>query len=384
MAKLLFFHSEDWAFCQHFLPMARAAQAAGYEVAVAVRVRGHADRLAAAGCRVISLEAERRSLSADELGRSFARMRRIVREERPDVVHCIALRPVVLGGLAARLAGVRRLVLASTGLGHLWIENGPAVRLARPLARFVIGQVLRGRGTRYLFENPEDPRAFGLDPAGADVTIVGGAGVDPAQFPASPEPPPPPVRVAVVARMLLLKGIAETVEAARRARAQGAAVELHLYGAPDPSNRRSYSEEQLRRWAVEPGIVWHGASDDVARVWRENHIAMLLSYREGLPKALVEAAAAGRPIIASDVTGCREVVRDGVEGLLVPRGDIDAAARALVRLAGDADLRARLGAAANARFRERFTEEAVIRTMTALYAELRKMDGVPAVKPSVL
>src|SRR5262249_22419466 len=162
---------------------------------------------------------------------------------------------------------------------------------------------------------------------------------------------------AVVARMLLLKGIAETVEAVRGARAQSAPGELHLYGAPHPSNPRSYSEDQLRRWAAEPRIVWHGAIDHVARGWRGHHVAILLSYREGLPKALVEAAAAGRPIVTSDVTGCREVVRDGVEGLLVPLGDADAAVRALVRLAADAELRARLGAAANARFRERFTEE---------------------------
>jgi glycosyltransferase involved in cell wall biosynthesis len=373
MAKLLFFHSEDWAFCRHFLPMARAAQAAGFEVAVAVRVRQDADRLAAAGCRVIPLEAERRSLGPLEILRSFARMVRIVRAERPDIVHCIALRTVVLGGLAARLARVPRLVLAPTGLGHLWIENGPVERVVRPLARVVIGRVLRGRSTSYLFENSEDPREFGLDPAGADVTIVGGAGVDPAQVPVMLEPPAPPVKVAVVGRMLVPKGIAETVEAVRRARAQGAPIELNLYGEPDPSNRRSYSEAQLREWAAAPGIAWHGPTDDVARVWRENHVAMLLSYREGLPKTLVEAAAAGRPIVASDVTGCREVARDGVEGLLVPLGEVEAAAQALVRLAGDPALRARLGAAAHARFMEHFTEAAVIRTMTAFYAGIRRM-----------
>jgi glycosyltransferase involved in cell wall biosynthesis len=375
MPKLLYFHSEDWAFCQHFLPMARAAQAAGFEVAVAVRVRGHADRLAAAGCRVIPLEAERRSLSPFEIVRGFARMVRIVRAERPDVVHCIALRPVALGGLAARQGGARRLLLAPTGLGHLWIENGPVERLARVLARFLIGRVLRGAATRYLFENGDDPREFGLDPAGPNVTIVGGAGVDPSEFPASPEPPAPPVKIAVVARMLVAKGIAETVAAVRRARAQGAPIELNLYGAPDPSNRRSYSEDDLRQWSLDPGVAWHGPTDDVARVWRENHAAVLLSYREGLPKGLVEAAAAGRPIVATDVTGCREVVRDGVDGVLVPLGDVDAAARALARLAGDAPLRARMGAAAHARFCERFTEEAVMRTMTALYAGLRKQIG---------
>jgi glycosyltransferase involved in cell wall biosynthesis len=374
MPKLLFFHSEDWAFLRHFMPMARAAQAAGFEVAVAVRVRNDARRLEAAGCRVVPLEAERGSLGPLEILRSVARMVRIVKAERPDVVHCIALRTVVLGGLAARLAGAPRLVLAPTGLGHLWIENGPVERVGRPLVRFLIGRVLRGRSTRYLFENSEDPREFGLDPGGSDVTIVGGSGVDPAVVPHTPAPPAPPVKVAVIGRLLIPKGIAETVEAVRRARAQGAAIELNLYGEPDPSNRRSISEEQLRRWAAEPGIAWHGPIDDVARVWRENHVAILLSYREGLPKALVEAAAAGRLIVATDVTGCREVVRDGIEGVLVPRGDVDAAARALVRLAGDAALRVRLGAAAHARFMERFTDAAVLRTMTEFYAALRGMD----------
>src|SRR5262249_30367631 len=158
----------------------------------------------------------------------------------------------------------------------------------------------------------------------------------------------------------------------RRAGADGAAMQLNVYGGPDPSHRRNVSGDQLRRWATEPGIAWHGPTEDVARVWRENHVAMLLSYREGLPKALVEAAASGRPIVASDVTGCREVVRDGFEGLLVPLGGVDAAARALVRLAGDAALRARMGAAVHARFMESFTDAAVVRTMTALYAELRK------------
>jgi glycosyltransferase involved in cell wall biosynthesis len=372
MPKILFFHSEDWAFLRHFMPMARAAQAAGFEVAVAVRVRNDAHRLEAAGCRVVPLEAERGSLGPFEILRSIARMVRIVKAERPDVVHCIALRTVVLGGMAARLAGAPRVVLAPTGLGHLWIENGPLERMARPLVRLLIGRVLRGPATHYVFENSEDPREFGLDPAGANVTIVGGAGVDPPVVPLMPEPPAPPVKVAVIGRMLIPKGIAETVEAVRRARAQGAPIELNLYGEPDPSNRRSFSEEQLRRWAAEPGIAWHGPTEDVARVWRENHVAMLLSYREGLPKALVEAAAAGRPIIATDVTGCREVVRDGTEGFLVPRGDVDAAARALVRLAGDAGLRERMGAAAHARFQERFTEAAVIRTMTEFYAELCK------------
>jgi len=170
--------------------------------------------------------------------------------------------------------------------------------------------------------------------------------------------------------MLKSKGIAEAVAAVERARNLGAPVELSLCGKPDPRNPNSLTEDTLRSWSTVPGIRWHGHVPDVARVWQEHHIALLLSYREGLPRALVEAAAAGRPIVATDVVGCREVVRNGKEGLLVPLGDIEAAARALVKLAGDAGLRERMGRAANTRFHEAFTADAVARVVGALYRAL--------------
>ena len=199
--------------------------------------------------------------------------------------------------------------------------------------------------------------------------------MDPGEFQLSSEPPAPPVKVAVVARMVRTKGIAEAVAALRGARGQGAPVELHLFGPPDPSNRRSCTEAELRKWSAEPGIHWHGESDDIARVWREHHVAMLLSYREGLRRCLVEAAAVGRPIVASNVIGSRELVRDGVEGILVPPGDVRAAAASLARLAADPGLRGRLGAAAHRRFRERFTEEAVKGVLGALYQRILREWG---------
>jgi glycosyltransferase involved in cell wall biosynthesis len=202
------------------------------------------------------------------------------------------------------------------------------------------------------------------------VTLIGGAGVSATQFAPTTDPPVPPLRVAMVARMLRPKGIAEAVAAVQRARTLGADVVLDLYGTPDPSNRRSFSEAELQAWSAQPGVRWCGRTDDVVEVWRTHHVAVLLSYREGTPRSLVEAAAAGRPIITTDVPGCREVVRDGVEGILVPAGDSEQAAQALVRLAGDAGLRARMGAAARERFRGRFTEEAVGEAVSTLYAGL--------------
>jgi glycosyltransferase involved in cell wall biosynthesis len=370
MPKILYLVTEDWFFVSHFLPMAQAARDCGLQVAVATRVRADGERLKAEGFSVIAIESRRGSFSPFRSLRDFFQAFKIVRAERAEIVHCIALRPVVIGGLAAKLAGVGALVVAPTGLGHLWIERGIAVRVARTLVRAIVGTWLRGPRTHYLFENRDDPREFGLDPDGADVTIVGGAGVDPAKFPHSEEPPTPPLKVAVVARMIRPKGIVEAVDAVQRARAAGAPIELDLFGDPDPDNPRSIPQATLAQWSKQPGIAWHGHEVDVARVWREHHVAMLLSYREGLPRSLVEAAAAGRPIVATNVAGCREVVRDGQEGILVPCGDTEAAAGALTTLAADPDLRYRLGAAANARFHERLTADAVGQKVRNLYLSL--------------
>jgi glycosyltransferase involved in cell wall biosynthesis len=375
MSKILYFVAEDWAFVSHFRPMAQAAHACGLNVVIATRVNQHAEAITGAGYKLVPLASKRGSLNPLALVKSFAEMVRIIRTEQPTIVHCVSLPMMVLGGLAARATRRRQIVLAPTGLGYVWVERGPVAAIVRFIVRRVIGYLLRHPGTLCVFENAEDPREFGLDPAGPKVVLVGGAGVDPHAFQFGPEPPAPPVKVALLARMIRPKGIAEAVAAVRRARALGAAIELDLYGAPDPSNRTSYAEVDLQRWASEPGIHWQGATDDVARVHGAHHIAMLLSVREGLPKCLVEAAAAGRPIVATDVPGCREVVRQGREGYLVSPGDIDAAAHALLVLAGDQALRRRLGAAANARFHERFTIAAV----TAVFADLyRSLLAMPA------
>jgi glycosyltransferase involved in cell wall biosynthesis len=370
MPKILYFVTEDWFFASHFLPMARAARDAGFDIVVATRIDKDAQRILDEGMRLVSLGGDRRSLNLLAGARDIWGAFRIIKTEKPDIVHSIALRPAVLGGIAARFANVKGLVIAPTGLGQLWVDDQLWVRMVRSMIRSVLVFCLRRPRTKYLFENGEDVSEFGLKPCDPDVTIVGGAGVNQRDFPVVAEPPTPPIKVALVSRMIAAKGIAEAVEATRRARAL-VPIELHMFGKPDPSDRRSISEEELQRWAAEPGIFWHGRTDDVPAVWREHHIAIFLSYyREGLPRTLVEAAAAGRPIVTTDIAGCREVVRDGKEGFLVPPRDVEAAACALVKLAQDPELRTRLGAAANSRFRRRFSEEAVQEVVRELYQSL--------------
>jgi glycosyltransferase involved in cell wall biosynthesis len=235
-----------------------------------------------------------------------------------------------------------------------------------------------------LCENGDDPVALGLDPASEPrITIIGGAGVDPDEFPLLPLAKGRPLRIAVIARMLQIKGIAEAVEAIARARASGAEVALDLWGAPDPDNPRSVSVSQLEAWGRLDGVAWHGATRDVRGALASCDIVMLLSRGgDGLPRALVEAAASGRPIIATDAPGCRTAVTDGVTGILVPVGNAEAAARAILALARDPFLRAHMGRAARARFEERFTVGKVTAAVLAVYQELAAMPLLTAQPPA--
>jgi glycosyltransferase involved in cell wall biosynthesis len=370
MCKILYFVSEDWFFVSHFMSTAQTARGEGLEVIVATNLGLQRDRIASEGFRLVPFNVMRSSLGPVEFLRNLIDAISVIRRERPDIVHCISLRLAVAGGIAARFCGVERVVLAPTGLGYLWSGSGLHLAFLRVIVRWILGWWLKSSKSHYLFENEEDLREFGFHAADPTVTIVRGAGVDPAQFPSTPEPPAPPVKIAVVCRMIREKGIVDAVEAARRARALGAQVELHLIGAADRSARNPIPESVLRQWSLEPGIHWHEHVHDVASVWKEHHIAMLLSHREGVPRTLIEAAASRRAIVTTDAVGCREIVRDGEEGLVVPPGDTEAAAQAVVRLAGNAELRARLASGAHARFRQQFTSEAVQKEIRSVYRSM--------------
>lgn len=366
---LLYVVTEDWFFASHFLPMARTAVALGHNVAVATRVNRHRAPIEAAGVRVIPVDFDRGSNGLFTLRRQIAAMADLIRREQPRIVHCIALRSVIVGGFAAVRAKVPGRVHAITGLGHLWVSETPSARLGRRLVRWWIGR-LRRPGAVFLFENHEDPAALGLAADAADVTFVPGAGVDPAAFPALP-PPAGPLKAAMVGRMLWAKGADSAVEAIGQLSAKGVAVELDLWGEPDPDNPASIQEAQLRRWSERPGIHWRGRSDDIGAVWRETQIALAPSrYREGVPRAIVEAMASARPVVTTDVPGCREIVRDGVDGFVVAKDDVAALAEAIATLAADPALRQRMGASARQRFEEGYTEAVVTARITELYRAL--------------
>jgi glycosyltransferase involved in cell wall biosynthesis len=370
--KLLFVATEDWFFASHFLPMARAARELDFDVAVIARERHHRRVIEAAGARLIALEAERRSLDPRALYRQVVALKRLIAAEKPDLLHCIALKPIALAGLAGRLAGVERRIYALTGLGFLGARQGALAAVARLATGLWLRGAIDGPQVRFLFENPDDPVTLGLDPQDAGkVAIVGGAGVDPLLLMPEPMPATPPFKVALVARMLWSKGVDLAVEAVRLARAEGARVELTIHGAPDPSNPKAIPEATLKEWAARKGVTWAGPTRDIEGVWRRHHLCILPSRGgEGLPRTILEAAACGRAILTTDVPGCRSFVRDGQDGMVVPPDDAAALARALVVFAGAPALAERMGASARARLIDGHTERDVMDAVKALYRGL--------------
>jgi glycosyltransferase involved in cell wall biosynthesis len=365
--KLLFLVTEDWYFVSHRLPLAVAAKEAGFDVAVATREGHQAGVIRDAGIRLIPFSLSRRGGNPF---REVAALWFLYRREKPDLVHHVALKAVMFGALAARLAGVPRQVNAVAGLGWLFTSSGGAVRLARPVLRWIIARLLSRPHSLAIVQNPED-RSL-LERSGVPamrLRLIRGAGVDTGIFhPVTP--PPGPVCIVLVARMLWDKGVGEFVEAARSLTEAGVVARFVLVGDPDPANPASVPESTLRSWHGQHGVEWWGRREDMPAVLQAAHIACLPSYREGLPKSLLEAAACGLPIVTTDAPGCREVVRDGGNGLLVPVRDAVALAEALGKLIDDAVLRHRMGEQSRLRAESEFGLETVIAQTLAVYREV--------------
>jgi glycosyltransferase involved in cell wall biosynthesis len=365
--KILYLVTEDWYFVSHRLPMARAARDMGLDVVVMTRVHRHRASIEAEGFRIIPWTLQRRGMGLREAN-SFREVLAAYRRERPDIVHHVALKPVLYGALAARLAGVPAVVNALAGLGFAFASGAPSARFLRPAVTTLFRRLLGGDRSVLLVQNEDDSAFFrdhALVPADR-VALIPGSGVDARKFAPSAEPPGTPVAL-LAGRMLREKGVFEAVEAARLLRARGIALRIALVGAPDPENRGSIDEHQLRQWHAEGTVAWWGVREDMPDTWRQAAIGLLPSYREGMPKALLEAAACARPLVATDVPGCRALVRDGVNGLLVPPRDPAALADALARLAADAALRNRLGSAARAIVEAEYADAVITEKIQALY-----------------
>ncbi|BDV39761.1 glycosyl transferase family 1 [Methylocystis bryophila] len=316
---------------------------------------------------------ERRSLNPMREAALLFWLYRLLRAERPDVIHSFTIKCVVYGALAGRLAGVSR-VNAVAGMGHVFTTDSLKTRLLRPLVRSLMRAALGGDRARLILQNPDDINLFlGAGLASQErIRLIPGSGVDTERFkpPTQPRAPDEPPYVLLASRMLWDKGIREFVEAARALKAEGRNIRFALAGTPDPGNPTAVPEETLIAWRESGVVEWLGHVSDMPALFARIDILVLPSYREGLPKGLIEAAACARALVATDVPGCREVISHGVDGLLVPAGESEPLAQAIAQLLDDPALARRLAEAARAKALAEFDERKIINATVAVYHEV--------------
>jgi len=349
--------------------MARAARDAGFDVHVATRVDDDVAAIEDEGFNLHPIPLARGRLSPLASLRTIAALRRVQDAVAPAVTHHVSLQPSVLGLIAARNRPTA-CVNALTGLGYAFTSAGAKATAVRLVLRHMLRRLLDRKGVVNLVQNGDDRAALlALGIAPSRIAVIPGSGVDVARLVPLPEPAGPPT-IGFVGRLLADKGIRTLLEAQRLLRARGLQAQLLIAGTPDPANPASMTEAEAAASNNEPGVRWLGRVEDIAGLWAQAHIAVLPSRREGLPLSLLEAAACGRAMVATDVPGCREIVVPGVTGLLVPVDDAKALAESIARLLGDADMRAQFAAAARRFVVERFAADLIGRQIVALYCRL--------------
>ncbi|MBN8442871.1 MAG: glycosyltransferase family 4 protein [Thauera sp.] len=371
--RVILFANTDWYLYNFRRSLATALRDAGHDVLLVSPAGPYGDRLRQLGFRWIPAPMERRSLNPLRELALVLWLRRLVGQERVDLVHGFTIKCAVYGSLAARLAGVPARVNAVAGMGYVFTSNDLKARLLRPVVRTLMRLALDGRGARLILQNPDDVALFERARLvnSERVRLIPGSGVDCLRFgPDAGRGEGGRFRVLLAARLLWDKGLAEYVDAARELHAEGRDIEFLLAGDPDPGNPAAVPEATVRGWVDEGVLQWLGHVDDMPALFRSVDAVVLPSYREGLPKGLIEAGASGLPLVTTDVPGCREVVSDGEDGLLVPVKNARALATAIARLHDDRALCARLGAAARAKALAQFDERIVIDRTVAVYREL--------------
>lgn len=374
---IMYFVTEDWYFCSHRLPLAIAARHAGYDVHVLTRVADHGQEIEAAGLNLIPIDMARESRNPFSELKAVARISGIYKRFEPDIVHHVALKPVIYGSIAAWLARIPSVVNALAGLGRLFSSSSRGVRMLRPVVKTLFRLLLNNERTTLILQNPDDVET--LCSSGVvdrkRVVLIRGSGVDVCEYRNRPEPDGPPV-VLLASRMLWDKGVGEFVEAAQALRKGYPSVRFVLAGIGDDSNPASIPDAQLEQWNSHGDIEWVGKCDDMPTLFARCHFVCLPTYYgEGIPKVLIEAASCGRPIVATDAPGCREIVRHGENGLLVPIRNVSALADAIRTLLDDPQLRSRMGAAGREIARKEFTIEAVTKSTLELYETMLQRGG---------
>jgi glycosyltransferase involved in cell wall biosynthesis len=370
--RLLFVVNVDWFFLSHRLPIALEASRSGYEVHLATAITDKLDILKNHDLVVHPLALDRSGMNLVSALRTFVQIWQLFRFVKPNLVHLVTIKPVVLGGLAARLARVPAVVVAISGLGFVFVAQGWLATLRRWLVGGLYRVVFGHSNLKVIFQNQDDQfqvtKLTGLPTQ--SMVLIRGSGVDLEQYRYMPLPDDRLPVVMLAGRLLVDKGVREFVQAAKILKNAGVMARFVLVGTLDPDNPSSLSEHELMHWADEGVVELWGQRPDMYQALAESQIVVLPSYREGLPKILIEAAACGRVVVTTDVPGCRDAILPGITGFLVPVCDDQALAENILQLLENRVLCESMGKAGRV-FAERvFDVRQVVEKHLQIYNEL--------------
>lgn len=376
--KLLFIVNDPVFFLSHRLPIARAARKSGFEVHVATPREDSVGRILDEGFFFHPLRLTKHGTGTFGEIRSFFSILHLFRSLQPSIVHLVTIKPVLYGGIAARLAEVPAVVSAVTGRGILFVSSVKWKQILGYFAKRLYRYAFAHKNQVVIFQNPDD-MAFFVDAGlvkNSKTSLIKGSGVDTRQFVPGPGSLCQAPIVLLAGRMLREKGVGDFVAAARILRRRGVPVRFVLAGSSPEWNKSSIGEGQLQAWHEEGVVEWLGNCEEMHALLAKTAVACLPSfYGEGVPKFLIEAAACGCPIVTTDIPGCREIVHDGENGFLVPVNDVEALSVALEKLLGNAELRASMGLVGRRLAVAEFSEELVVQQTLNVYGRLLPVAG---------
>ena len=370
--KILYLVTEDWYFWSHRLSLAEASRNLGFEIIIVTRAGNFSERIKAKGFNLVPLKIHRTVVSPVKEIATLIKLVRIYRKTKPDLVHHISLKPVLTGSVAAWIAGVPHIVNAYTGLGYIFISRSFTSRILSIFFSSMLSLLLQRERYYSIVQNQDDKKdLLQLGLVNEDrLKLIRGSGVDTDNFQYSPENLTDNPIVVFASRLLRDKGILEYISAVRLLKAKNLSARFVIVGDLDVGNPTSIKQEELEEWIEQDIIEWWGHSDKMSEIFRQVHVVCLPSYREGLPKVLLEAASCGRAIVTTDVPGCREVVIDGVNGLLVPVKEHVKLAESIENLLASSDIRKQMGVAGRKRVEDYFDVSKVNMDTTDLYNDL--------------
>ena len=365
MKKILFVVNVDWFFISHRLPLAIEALKRGYEVHIACGITDKQKYLENLGLKVYPLNISRSGTGIKGEIKAFSEISKVLKQVKADIVHFVTIKPVLYGGIASRFLNIGKKVFSISGLGFIFIKQGLKASLVRFFIKTMYRFALSGKNSYVIVQNPDD-KALVSSISNVSITLIRGSGVDLSQYEYLKEDNED-IKVSMACRLLKDKGVLEYIEAVKILKQKMPNVEFELYGDIDIHNPASLTNGDIEQIKKDGFVAVHGFSNDISRLFSKANIIVLPSYREGLPKVLIEAAACGRAVVTTDVPGCRDAIEPDVTGFLCKVRDAGSLAEKIEKLILDKDLRNSMGKAGRELAQKEFDINKVIQKHFEIY-----------------